>query len=129
MMPSQHFLKNCRIGVWPKRYAVVKAKRIPDAFVAVFNDHDEITVVANENHIAEDWVIEAEEGWKILSFRTKLPFELTGFPATVTKALADENVSIFAMSSYSTDHLLVKELALTSVLRKLAALGCVIPTV
>lgn len=128
MVSPQDFLKNCGVDVWQERYVVAKARRVPDTFVAVFNDQDEITVVAEENGLAGDWVIDAERGWKLVSFRTVLPLKLTGFLAVVATALAEEQISIFVLSSYTTDHLLVKESALASALRRLAALGCNVPT-
>jgi len=39
--------------------------------------------------------------------------------------LADENISIFVVSAYSTDHILVKEKNLTRAEEKLKELGCI----
>lgn len=105
---------------------MVKANRIPEDFVAVFRDQQEITVVADEQHLNDDWIVEVERGWRILSFRVKLPFELVGFLAVVAKALADAEVSIFALSAYSTDHLLVKDSDLPEAISCLESLGCTI---
>ena len=126
MLDPRRFLDGCQVSIPAARYAVVKAKYVPDTFVAVFRDPPEITVVALQDILTADWVIEAERGWRLLSFRTVLPFELTGFLAVVAQALAEENISIFALSAYSTDHLLVKEDKLALATRTLAKLGCTI---
>jgi len=82
-----------------------------------------ITVQFDNN---DDDVIEIEKDWKILTFDMILPFELVGFLAKVSKALADEKISIFVISAYSTDHILVKEEDLTRTKEKLKNLGFII---
>ncbi|HII14941.1 MAG TPA: ACT domain-containing protein, partial [Nanoarchaeota archaeon] len=67
-----------------------------------------------------------EKGWKILTFDMTLPFGLTGFMAAVSKVLADANISIFAISAYSTDHILIKETDLKKAKAQLEKLGCVV---
>jgi hypothetical protein len=53
-----------------------------------------------------------------------LPFGLVGFLATVSKALADEGISIYVISAYSTDHILIKEKDILKAKKKLKKLGC-----
>jgi hypothetical protein len=55
-----------------------------------------------------------------------LPFSLVGFIAKVSKALADEKISIFTISAYSTDHILVKKKDLVKAIKKIEGLGCVV---
>ncbi len=71
-------------------------------------------------------IIEIEKGWKILTFDMVLPFWLVGFLAKVSKVLADEKIPIFAISAYSTDHILVKEKDLARAGEKLKELGCIV---
>jgi len=121
---ARKLLQNCPVEIWAQPFAVVKAKYVPKSFVAVFNDQEETTVVIDEQYLDDDWMIEAERGWRMLSFRVTLQFELVGFLAVVTQALADVKVSIFALSAYSTDHLLVKDSDLPRAARCLESLGC-----
>lgn len=125
-MNAHDFLKDCQVEIWPQRFAVVRAKQIPEDFVAVFSDQQEITVVADEQQLNDSWVIEAESGWRMLSFRVILPFELVGFLAVVAQKLADAQISIFALSAYSTDHLLIKSSDLSKATRRLELLGCTV---
>ncbi|MFC6825808.1 ACT domain-containing protein [Halopelagius fulvigenes] len=112
------------VSVSESRYAVLKATRDdPDAFASV-RDGDETTVVVEQDAYDEEDAIEAEEGWRILTFETTLPFELVGFLAVVAGALAEESVSVFALSAHSTDHVLVKDDDIEPAVRKLEALGC-----
>ena len=109
--------------VWREKFAVAKSKRVlPNSF-AVIRDKNEITVVIDQFKVSESDVIEIERDWKIITFDMLLPFGLVGFLAKVSKALADENISIFAISAYSTDHILVKEKDISKAIKKLEALG------
>lgn len=126
MLNTQDFLQNCPVEVWPGHYAVAKAKYVPDTFIAVFRDRPEITVVTKEKALNDDWVLAAERNWRILSFRVTLPFELVGFLAVVAQVLAEAQISIFALSAYSTDHLLIKQGDLSEAIRILQSLGCVV---
>jgi hypothetical protein len=80
---------------------------------------------ANENQDKnQKSILEVEKGWKLLTFDMTLPFELVGFLAKVSQILADAKISIFAISSYSTDHIMVKKKDLPRTLTKLKSLGC-----
>ena len=52
-----------------------------------------------------------------------LPFGLVGFIAQVSGALAAEGISLMALSSYSTDHVLVKNKDLERAAAALERLG------
>ena len=93
-----------------KKYVIAKLKNCPATLEKVFaliQDGREITVIAEENHGLE--TIGEEKSFRLVSFETKLPFELVGFLAHIATLLAEEEISIFAISAYSTDHILVKE--------------------
>jgi hypothetical protein len=49
-----------------------------------------------------------EDGWRLLSVRGPLEFALTGIMAALSGELAAAGVSLFAVSTYDTDHVLVK---------------------
>ena len=105
---AEDFLKDCQLKVWNANYSVLQVKAIPSSFVAIIKDHKELSVVAASITIPAEYIIQEEKGWKIISFETVLPFELVGFLAMVAKVLAEEQISIFALSAYSTDHIMVK---------------------
>ncbi|KTG30520.1 ACT domain-containing protein [Haloferax profundi] len=125
-MDPTDFFEDGTVTVSEETYTVVKAKQAdPDAF-ATIQDGAETTVVAEEGTVDEANVVESEGGWKRLTFEMVLPFELVGFLAAVAGALADEDISIFALSAYSTDHVLVKEDDVPAATAKLEELGCVV---
>ncbi len=50
-----------------------------------------------------------EDGWRAMRVAGTLDFALTGILSGITGALADEKIGIFAVSTYDTDYILVKE--------------------
>jgi len=83
-------------------------------------------VIIEQSKYNDEDIIEVEKDWKILTFDMVSPFELVGFLAKVSKVLADEKIQIFAISAYSTDHILIKEKDLARAEEKLKELGCVV---
>jgi uncharacterized protein len=109
-----------KIIVQKKTYAIVQAKQpIPNAFANIM-DGKEITVIIDEKSIKN--AIKADKGWKIITFDAKFAFTTVGFLAKVSSALANENIPILAISSFSTDHILVKQKYLKKALKALANL-------
>ncbi len=123
-MNPETFLKNGSVHVWDQSFAMIRSRRThPEAFANII-DHNEITVIMDETKVDEEDVIEIQKGWKLLTFEMVLPFELVGFLATVSTAFAEEEIPIFAVSAYSTDHLFVREKDLPKAKGKLRTLGC-----
>lgn len=50
-----------------------------------------------------------EDGWRAFRIAGILDFSLVGILAKVTTCLAEEKIGIFAVSTYNTDYILVKE--------------------
>ncbi|MFA5077245.1 MAG: ACT domain-containing protein [Candidatus Micrarchaeia archaeon] len=118
--------KKKKAYVWRQTFAVMSAKRIvPDAF-AVVRDKNEITVVIEQSKLKKlkpEDVLNVERNWKIITFDGVMDFNVVGFLARIAKALAEEGISIFAISSYSTDHVLVKAKNVSNALQKLEKIG------
>lgn len=67
--------------------------------------------------------VQAEKDWVLLSVRGPLDFTLVGILASLLAPLKDAGVSVFAMSTYDTDFLLVKHEKLESAVVALEAAG------
>lgn len=50
-----------------------------------------------------------EDGWRAFRFAGMLDFSLTGILARCASVLAEAGISIFALSTYDTDYVLIKE--------------------
>jgi hypothetical protein len=125
-MKFEEFKKDTEIraSVRRKEYTIARVAAVPalsDKIFAVVTDGAEITVVAELHSGLE--VLEEEKPFRIISFDTKLPFDLIGFLAYITKLLADQNISLFAISSFSTDHILMKEVYLDKAMEVLKSAG------
>jgi len=81
----------------------------------------ETSVVLPENLAPAHWV--AERGWRVLKVAGPLDFGLTGVLASLAVPLAEAGVSIFAVSTYNTDYILLREKDLEKARRVLTRSG------
>ena len=76
-------------------------------FFSVTRTMEELSVVCPQIQVPA--VMKREEGWRCIKVRGPLDFSLTGILASLTTPLAKAGISVFAISTYDTDYLLVKE--------------------
>lgn len=88
---------------------------------SVTRTRDEVSVVLPEAGVQEDW--KAETGWRCFEVAGPLDFSLTGVMAALTVPLADAGVSVFAVSTYDTDYVMVREADLGRAREALTAAG------
>ncbi len=122
------FINDCRIKIRDKVYAVARMKGFTGnlnfiPFAQVY-DGEEWTLVLREEELGNIETYSVEKGWRILTFRMILPFEMVGFLSRISVALAEAGIPIFVISSYSTDHILVKEKHIPAAIRALQKIGC-----
>jgi hypothetical protein len=67
--------------------------------------------------------VQAERGWRCLRVAGSLDFALTGVLASIAGPLAAARVSIFSVSTYDTDYVLVREQSLAAAIECLRAAG------
>lgn len=77
-------------------------------FIFVGKTDQELSVVLPTQAVPEN-VLEREDGWKAFRFAGSLDFSLIGILSHVSTLLADHGISIFALSTFNTDYVLVKE--------------------
>ncbi|MFY9177249.1 MAG: ACT domain-containing protein [Caldicoprobacterales bacterium] len=58
--------------------------------------------------------IKCEKDWRILKIEGPLDFSLIGILASISTVLAQKGISIFAISTYDTDYILVKNKDISS---------------
>jgi len=88
------------------------------AFVTVTRTAEELSIVTEETNVPEG--VRAERGWRCLKLEGPIPFDTIGVAAQFTGALAAAGVSVFVVSTFDTDYVLVKEEALPRALDALA---------
>lgn len=115
-----------KIEISEKDFAIVRSKRFyTDAFANI-KYNKEVTVIIEENRVKEDDIIEINKGWNLITFDTVLGMDLVGFIAKISEVLAKENISIFVLSSYFTDHVFVKKHDLNKAIEVLKKLGVIV---
>ena len=77
------------------------------AFTSITRTRDELSVVCAEGAVPEG--TRCENGWRIFQTEGPLDFALTGILASVAVPLAAAGVSIFAVSTFDTDYVMVRE--------------------
>ena len=91
------------------------------AVSSVTRTASELSVVCAEGAVPSG--VEAERGWRALAVRGPLDFALTGVLAALAVPLAEAGVSIFAVSTYETDLVLVQAARLEAAVEALRAAG------
>ena len=86
--------------------------------------HDELSIVCDCEAVPED--VTAERDWRALKVEGPLDFGLTGVLMQVAEPLALAEISIFAVSTFDTDYVLVKEALLEAAVRVLTDAGHVV---
>lgn len=76
-------------------------------FVSITRTSEELSIVCLEANIAEG--VEADRGWRSFKVEGPLDLSLTGVLASLVHPLAEARINIFAMSTFDTDYLMVKE--------------------
>jgi hypothetical protein len=66
---------------------------------------------------------ECQRGWSCLTIQAILEFDMVGVLAAVSRLLAEANVSIFVISTYDTDHILLRTEHLETGVKALTGAG------
>ena len=99
---------------------------IPDAvyhsrFFSITRSDEELSLVCESTLTIPPST--REPGWRALRVLGPLDFALTGILARLATTLADADISLFALSTYDTDYLLIRESSLGEAVRALVAAG------
>lgn len=115
------------LSLMPMRLAVCRldvSSNIPEwglqgTFFSITRTEEEVSVVCFEAKVPSE--VKAEKGWRYFKVEGPLAFELTGILSALAQPLAEAKVSIFAISTFDTDYILVKEENLQRALEVLGA--------
>ena len=85
-------------------------EKFGESFFNLCITDDEVSVLLNEEYSELiDKKINEEKGFKCLKIEGVLDFGEIGIIAKISRILAKEEISIFVVSTYNTDYVLVKE--------------------
>ena len=83
---------------------------------------EELSLVLPEEYADDRWRVEA--GYRCLVVQGPLPFSAVGILARLSGALAAAGVPLFAVSTFDTDYLLVRDEHLPAAAAALQGCGC-----
>ena len=91
-------------------------------FYFIGRTDEELSLVCRTESIPENTTAR-EDGWRGFRIEGTLDFSLIGILAPITAILAENKIGIFAVSTYNTDYVLVKEENYEKALAVLSAAG------
>ena len=96
----------------PQKFTVAKLPHntpIPEGnFVFTARTDDEYSLLCPTSEIPADALVR-EDGWRGMRIVGTLEFSLIGILAKISAALANAGVGIFAVSTFDTDYIFMKE--------------------
>jgi uncharacterized protein len=90
--------------------APIPASGLEGEFFCVMRTGDELSIVCPENRLPQDRDgVVVESGWIALKLEGPFPFAMAGVLASFLQPLAEAGIPVFAMSTFDTDYVLIKE--------------------
>ena len=90
------------------KVADVSAIDLNEDFYFVGKTDEEISLVCKTEDVPSETTAR-EDGWKGFRIEGVLDFSLIGILSKISTILAENKIGIFAVSTYNTDYILVKE--------------------
>jgi hypothetical protein len=109
-------INKLKLSVLPEKLSICRLdanSQIPDwvgrgsDFFSTTKTSDELSVVCEEKAVPKN--IKAENDWRAFKIEGPLDFSLCGILVSLLVPLAKAKISVFTISTYDTDYILVKE--------------------
>lgn len=110
-----------RLAICQIRNAVIPLWATQGEFFSICKTNEELSIVCDESNVPIE--VDRELGWRALKVQGPLDFSLTGILASIATPLSEANIPIFAISTFNTDYVLVKEANLAKALGVLCRAG------
>ncbi len=121
-------MKDLKIDILPGRFAICRLDANADVpqwargeFVSITRASDELSIVCPEVRVPAQ--IPSSRDWRCLKIAGPLDLAMIGVLANLTGVLAEQSISVFAISTFDTDYLLVKEENIDATVASLSAAG------
>jgi hypothetical protein len=120
---------NLTLSLLPDNYSICRLEPAADIppwalagnFFSITRTEEELSLVCSQE-VVPDGVL-CEKGWRCIMVVGPLDFSLTGILASLIASLAEAGISVFAISTFDTDYLLVKADNLKRAVLKLQEAG------
>lgn len=105
-----------------KQYFIGKSEKAIEGIFASIYAAGSYTVIFTD--LPDSYVITDRNGpWRMLTVRGTLEFEVVGVIAAISSTLAEARIPLFVVSSYDTDHILVRSEKVSSAVNALKSGG------
>jgi hypothetical protein len=91
------------------------------SFYSLTKTSEELSIVCEQKNVPTN--IKQESNWRAMKVVGPLDFSLTGILASLAQPLAQAKISIFAISTFDTDFILVREANLLDAMKILSLAG------
>jgi len=96
-----------KFSLHPETFTIsVTNKPIANCFACIH--FDGIYTVVHKDPLPDVGVLKGEGGWSMFTIDAAFDFSVTGVIAEISTKLADHGIPVFVISSYYTDHILIK---------------------
>lgn len=94
-------------------FSVIQVKNIDPSMLKIVplffaQTSEELSLVLPTTNVPYE-AINREDGWKAIKIIGVLDFSMICIIARISSLLAEESISIFALSTFNTDYILIKE--------------------
>ncbi|WP_343207926.1 ACT domain-containing protein [Anaerolentibacter hominis] len=79
-----------------------------DPYLFISKTEEELSLVCLSGSVPDNAAV-CEPGWRAFRVEGELDFSLIGILSRLTGILAEHKISVFAISTYNTDYILVKK--------------------
>lgn len=76
-------------------------------FFSITKTEEELSIVCEQSSLPKD--MEVPNLWRMFKIKGQMDFDLVGILRQVLNPLAENNIGIFALSTFNTDYVLVQE--------------------
>ena len=121
--------RRLELTLLPQRFAISRLAAdapIPewatqDPFFSITRTGDELSVVSELSRVAVD--VQSQPGWRVLKVHGPFVFSEIGVLSALATPLAEAKISLFAISTFDTDYLLVASETLSAAITALERAG------
>jgi len=116
-----------RLKKLPDTFTVSKVEKVTDIdmnsdIYFIGKTDEELSLVCRTEDVPEN-TVERDDGWRGFRIEGVLDFSLIGILSKLSTILAENQIGIFAVSTFNTDYILVKEENFDRAMDVLAAAG------
>ena len=93
----------------PKNSKIPEWLDINDTFISFTRTHEELSIICKSSCVPKNKKIKQSKDWIILKIEEILDLSLFGILFSILKILKENKISIYVISTYNTDYVLIKE--------------------